>query len=356
MDLEQRLNHLESHHDWQGLTEALEQGIVSAEDASVKADLHLRLGRLLHTRFLQGVKALKHFQDAYKLNPALVEALAEARRIYWELGKLNMVQKLLELQLKNTEDPAAVGALYRELGDVHCDLGDYERAADAYAHALSSADGEADAVGQLLEDVMVGTEDWQERIALLLRSAHQAANAAEKAECFLRAARIARRYAPEEVENILAQAYSSDPESVSAATLYEGLLVESDRTDAILERQREVLAAIEDATQRAEVAFRFGVRWALRHGNPELGAELFEQVVTLDPSREAAFNFLRDTYGAKGGDWERVVSSRRAPLGLGSRPTGHGLSARDGRHARVARDGRSHPRSGLLRATRGGRS
>ena len=137
MDLEQRLNHLESHHDWQGLTEALEQSIVSSEDASVKADLHLRLGRLLHTRFLQGVKALKHFQDAYKLNPALVEALAEARLIYWELGKLNMVQKLLELQLKNTEDPTVVGALYRELGDVHCDLGDYERAADAYAHALS---------------------------------------------------------------------------------------------------------------------------------------------------------------------------------------------------------------------------
>ena len=47
-----------------------------------------------------GVKALKHFQDAYKQNPALVEALAEARAVYWDLGKLNMVQKLLELQLK----------------------------------------------------------------------------------------------------------------------------------------------------------------------------------------------------------------------------------------------------------------
>ena len=30
-------------------------------------------------------------------------------------------------------------------------------------------------------------------------------------------------------------------------------------------------------------------------------------MVALDPSHEAAFNFLRDTYGAKGGDWERVV-------------------------------------------------
>ena len=100
MDLEQRLNQLESHHDWQGVVEALEQGISTSQDATTKADLHLRLGRVLHAQFLQGVRALKHFQDAYKLNPALLDALTEARAIYWELGKLNMVQKLLELQLK----------------------------------------------------------------------------------------------------------------------------------------------------------------------------------------------------------------------------------------------------------------
>ena len=96
MDLEQRLTQLEGFHDWHGVIEALEQGISSAQDATTKASLHLRLGRVLHNHFLQGVRALKHFQDAYKLNSALTEALAEARTIYWELGKLNMVQKLLE--------------------------------------------------------------------------------------------------------------------------------------------------------------------------------------------------------------------------------------------------------------------
>jgi len=71
MDLEQRLKQLESHHDWHGIVEALEQGLSSAQDATLKADIHLRLGRVLHTQFLQGVRALKHFQDAYKLNPSL---------------------------------------------------------------------------------------------------------------------------------------------------------------------------------------------------------------------------------------------------------------------------------------------
>ena len=100
MDLEERVNQLASQHDWSGVVVALEQGIQAAEDPSQKASLHLRLGRILHQQFLQGVKALKHFQDAYKLNPSLLEALGEARGIYWELGKLNMVQKLIKLELK----------------------------------------------------------------------------------------------------------------------------------------------------------------------------------------------------------------------------------------------------------------
>ena len=139
MDLDQRVRNLEVHHDWQGIAEALEQGLASAPDAIAKADLHLRLERLLHRQFLQGVKALKHFQDAFKLNPALVDALAEARGIYWELGKLNMVQKLLELQLKSTQDAQVSGQLFRELGDVLCDQGDYDRATEAYARALQSS-------------------------------------------------------------------------------------------------------------------------------------------------------------------------------------------------------------------------
>src|SRR5262245_45367647 len=134
MNLEERLNLRERNHDWQGVQETLEQGIASSEDPRRQAEYHLRLGRLLRERFLQGVKALKHFQDAFKLNSGLVEALAEAREVYWELGKVNMVQKLLELQLKNSEGEAA-SALYVQLGNVLSDQGEGDRAMEAYAKA-----------------------------------------------------------------------------------------------------------------------------------------------------------------------------------------------------------------------------
>src|SRR5436305_1744465 len=120
MDLQERLTQLENVRDWQGLVEELEKGIQSANVNEAKASFHLRLGQVLEQKFLAGVKALKHFQDAYKLNPALGESLEAARQVYWSLGKLNMVQKLLELELRTQKE--GTSDLLLELGDVLCDL------------------------------------------------------------------------------------------------------------------------------------------------------------------------------------------------------------------------------------------
>ncbi len=129
MELEERLSYLENVRDWQSLVDELEKGIVSPAGNTTKAQFHLKLGRVLETKFLAGVKALKHFQDAYKLNPALTESLEAARSVYWDLGKLNMVQKLLELELKAGADGVQSSALLIELGDVLCDQGEWEKAA-----------------------------------------------------------------------------------------------------------------------------------------------------------------------------------------------------------------------------------
>ena len=307
MDLEQRLKQLESHQDWHGIVEALEQGLGATQDATLKAEIHLRLGRVLHTQFLQGVRALKHFQDAYKLNATLFDALSEARAIYWELGKLNMVQKLLELQLKSAPDAAVKRALFTELGDVLCDVGEYERAAEAYAKALQNSEGSPGDVGERLLDAQVGADEWQDRVAALLRSAHDAPTPAQSSTLFLRAARIARRSAPSEYEGILAQAYAVDPASANAAALYEGLLVDAQRTDTILETQREALKRLDSPLAKADASFRFGARWALRHQNLEVSSQFLEDALRLDPNREPAFTFLKDAIGVRGGDWERVI-------------------------------------------------
>src|SRR6185369_5942720 len=56
-----------------------------------------------------------------------------------------------------------------------------------------------------------------------------------------------------------------------------------------------------------EAAFRFGTRWVTRHQNMELGVELLQEAFAADPSKEAAFTFLREIWGTKEGNWERVL-------------------------------------------------
>src|SRR5580700_4751363 len=141
MDQEERLSYLENVRDWQGLVDELEKGISGGSGAASKAAFHLRLGRVLEDKFLHAVKALKHFQDAYKLNPVLVEALQQARAIYWDLGKVNMVQKLVELELKSVHEGPPATALLLELGDLLCDAGDYEKATATFARALGVSGG-----------------------------------------------------------------------------------------------------------------------------------------------------------------------------------------------------------------------
>jgi golgin subfamily B member 1 len=142
MDL---LAQLESVRDWQGVLDELDKVLANGQASNTeKAASHFRAGNILRTKFLSSVKALKHFQDAYKLNPQLPESLAAAREVYWELGKLNMVQKLLELELKTERTPEATASLLTELGDVLTDGGDYDKATSTYARALSAnADSES---------------------------------------------------------------------------------------------------------------------------------------------------------------------------------------------------------------------
>jgi len=308
MDLQERLSYLEVNHDWQGLIEELEKGITGSAQNVAKAAYHLRLGRILDQKFLMGVKALKHFQDAYKLNPALIESLEAARGIYWDLGKLNMVQKLLELELKSSNSGAVASELLTELGDVQCDLGDYDKATATYARALAASGGENKQASACLEDVQAESGSWQQQVAMHLRAATSSTDAKPRSRFFMRAARISRRFAPEEVEPLLARAYAADPTSRQAAALYEALMSEQAKLEELEASQVEILTAITDHVERGRLAMTFGKRWVQRHQNIDIGSRFLEDAVKLDVGNEGAFHFLRDAYGKKGGDWNRVLT------------------------------------------------
>ncbi len=222
-----------------------------------------------------------------------------------------MVQKLLE---PRSSRPARGGAhaercfLARvELGDVLCDQGEWEKASASYARALAASDSKTLDARACAEDAQVEAGTWKARFASLVRVADEASDPATKARSLLRAARVARRFAPDQAEAVLARGYSLDPGDKQIAALYEGLLAEQGRFDTLEQTQRQALQKAADPRSRGAMALAFGTRWVLRHQNVDIGTHFLEEALKLDPQNEGAFFFLREAYGKKAGDWSRVL-------------------------------------------------
>jgi len=306
MDLDARLHLLESCHDWQGLVEELREAITREADPRRQAQLHLRLARVLSRHFLQGARALKHFQDAFKLDSTLGEALTEARGIYWELGKLGMVKRLLELQIQRASSQAEMAPLLIELGDVATDQGELEVADQAYQRAIEAAGADAVEANERLRDLRVDANDWRDRVQAIQEHA-RTADPVERATSLVRAARVARRVSAEDADQLLEQAYSADPMRDDTASLYEGLLVSQAQEARVVQTQRDLIQATQDPNRQAELALRFGARWGHRHKKPQIAAEFGEETLRHQPRNEAAFALLCDVYGSHFGDWSKVV-------------------------------------------------
>ena len=134
----------------------------------------------------------------------------------------------------------------------------------------------------------------------------------ERSAALLRAARIARRFAPGEFESILARAYSADPADTAAAACTRACWSRRSERTSFSRRNGSYSRAFRTRRSDARVAFEFGSRWAQRHHNPNVAAQFLEEALRLNPSASPR---------------SRTCASATAPVG------GLGASSRTGRRA-----------------------
>src|SRR5437667_6808505 len=125
LEIKQRLR---SARSWPSLIEELEREVEQVEPKEAKAARLFELGELCEDVFLRKDRAMVHYQAAFKLNPQNTKALGRARRIYREMGTLEMVATLLALELKVTQDPAQRAEIQAQLGITQLDLGKVDKA------------------------------------------------------------------------------------------------------------------------------------------------------------------------------------------------------------------------------------
>ncbi|MCK9462146.1 MAG: tetratricopeptide repeat protein [Proteobacteria bacterium] len=255
----------------------------------------LEVARLWEGRFLQKAKAIVHFQQAYKAEPKSREALGNARRIYWEMGRLPTVEKLATIERDLATDPAEQLRLLRELAEVRLLLGQTDQIHEACDAALAIEKG-ARWAADLAKDLDAG-DGWTGRAAKVAKKGEKDRDAG----ALLRAAVMHWRAGGDTPAAIglLKSAVRADPRHASASLLTERLVAEEMGEDALLEWHAELLSSV-PAEARAGVLYDIGLRWLLQRQNAERALRFLDQAFRSDPAIPGLLGFLCDTYGESG--------------------------------------------------------
>ncbi|MDQ1349499.1 MAG: hypothetical protein QG573_2880, partial [Acidobacteriota bacterium] len=281
---------------WKQEIQAAEARADAASTPESVCASQLEVARLWEGRFLQKAEAIVHFQHAYKAEPKSREALANARRIYWEMGRLPTVEKLAAIELALAAGPPERLALLRELADVRLLLGQNEQLREACTAALAIDEGAAWAAALVAD--LDAEDDWAARAGELAGKRESGTDA----DALLRAAVMHWRVGGDmlAVIEFLKSAVKAAPRHRSASLLLERLIVEEFGEEELLAWHAEFLPAVPPAA-RAAVLFDLGLRWLLQRQNGERALPFLDQAFRSDPTIPGLLGFLCDTH-AEGGD------------------------------------------------------
>src|SRR6187551_2652857 len=114
---------LRRSRDWSVLIDELEKEADAISSDRERSELLFELGALTEEVIPERDRALAIYQRAWKLFPENVKALTRARQIYRELGRLEMVAKVGELEIKVRAGDGDIAELAGVVGEALLDCG-----------------------------------------------------------------------------------------------------------------------------------------------------------------------------------------------------------------------------------------
>ncbi|HUT79361.1 MAG TPA: tetratricopeptide repeat protein, partial [Polyangia bacterium] len=278
------------YSSWKEFILHLEGQASEEDDAEARHAVHIRVADLWERKYLQKAKAIVHYQQAFKALPSSLEALALARRVYWELGRIATIERLVGLALELEGGRPAQAALYRELAEAKLLEGDAEAAVAAFAEAIER-DADDRRSRAIYEDLTVG-DGFADRAAALEEQAEQGSTGAD---LLCRAALLHRGGGAdfEGYEPLLRRAATLDPRHTGVALLLEIGLREAGREEDIALFHGELLGL---SAERVALLDDFGRRWLLWHGNPTRAVPFLDQAFREDPALSGLLGFLYESY------------------------------------------------------------
>ncbi|HPH66136.1 MAG TPA: hypothetical protein PLF40_10345, partial [Kofleriaceae bacterium] len=303
---------LRQSRDWSTSIDELEKELEGSGTKPEQSERLFELAAIAEEVIPERDRALGLYQRAWKLHPDNLKALSRAREVYAEIGRLEMVGKLGEMELRS---PAAAANLAAIVGEALLDSGQKDKALAVLQKALEKTP-DSYRVKDALAALSYDPEFWTDEVERLTDEATRF-DSAMAARMLLRAARIMRLQEPDNagLEALLRQVLGHDIDEPSANFMLESLLAAAQRwTDLEAHHDARVQHAADTAT-KIERCRGFGLQWLQRFKDRERSARFFTQAVTFATSNGAVamrssvamFALLRQTSSERK-DWAGLLA------------------------------------------------
>ncbi|MCA9699847.1 MAG: hypothetical protein KC431_20145, partial [Myxococcales bacterium] len=286
MEVTQRIKaRLKQVQDWNAVIDEMEQEAAGLPDASSQSHALFELARTCEDTLLDKARAMQCYQKAFKLDQSNVIALERARRIYHDMAHLEMVIKLMGLELRLNQDPARAASLNYAFGSAKLNSGQIDEAKTYLGAAANDEPGNVVYQARFQETLYdrsnwnFGLETVLDQLRALTGSddplaAEVAGRGAQIAALFMRGARILQQEQPDDPRLLpmLFKALDAEPTDEEAAFVCETLLASGGHLQHIQQLQDRRASLIADDGDRARLLTEFGNIWQVRLQNPDMAA------------------------------------------------------------------------------------
>ncbi len=307
---------------WNALLDLMKEeiGQIPEDDVEARVAGLMSVVAIYRDKLKLDVMVLNTYNAILKIDPRNARALSELADKYEQLGRWNDLITVRSKQADIPETPVRERVeILRQIAGLWSDrFGNYAQAIAPLEKLVELSPHDADALGRLKE-IYQRRRQWRALIALHEREL-AAVPVGERREHLANVAKLAsdrlgdQRMAIGFWNNVLELPRPSGAENTedfealqSLANLYEREKRYLALVD-VLRRQREAVAALggdEAARGQVQILERQGALLADRLGAPQLAAEAFREILSLDPSHGRALRTLRELY-ATAGDFDSL--------------------------------------------------
>ena len=307
---------LRDGRDGRALVEELERIGEALAAGAEKSHWFLELGVACEMLVPERQRALQLYCRAVDFDAGNHEALERGRMVCRELGRLDELVRLTEIELAHESDESRRERLSALIGEALLDLGDRQRAAGFLVGAAGqfpSSLAIQDALGTVGYD-----DDWKSELDRLIAIGEDNDDAQAGARVSLRAARVLRMQSPEDerYESLLQRVLYYDAYDESAHQLLDALYAAAGRWNDLELVQDQLVRAFPGPDEQAALCQRFSFGWIARGQHDRAAAwcwraiELNHLVYPL-----AGLTLLRGIYGSRR-DWDRLLQAIDAVLAM----------------------------------------